>query len=362
MRDEAVRVSAFHGLRTHLGESDLRPIDLALKAEKSDVGRLAVQALESLATRDDQALARLVGTLDAKTAEVRLAAVVGLESAHDPRSPESNLACADLESCRRPSGRPGPALSCAAARRAGRPVGGAASRWRTPTPRSVGPHSCWRCTRASGCSRPCAGATRSCSGSSRSWKVEGVGPAGRPARHAGRLSDARQSDHGPEKKKAKAAKATAPRPAEPSLDDADFEPLLQATASRALDTSLRGARGLAILGDPRAFGLLLQLSREEDKAARAEVCRAMAALADPRAAERLRSMLHDAEAEVRDAAFTAMARLHQADPLAAAESGLNASHEDVRRRGLQALVEQIRKTPKRAPRARPGAAGPRPQR
>ncbi len=90
-RDEAVRVSAFHGLRKHLGESDLRPIDLALKAEKPDVGRLAVQALEALAPRDDQALARLAGALDAKTAEVRLAAVVGLESAYDPRSAESNL-------------------------------------------------------------------------------------------------------------------------------------------------------------------------------------------------------------------------------------------------------------------------------
>src|SRR5207244_3951257 len=32
-------------------------------------------------------------------------------------------------------------------------------------------------------------------------------------------------------------------------------------------------------------------------------------------------------------------------PLLAAESGLNASHEDVRRRGLQALVDQLRKVP-----------------
>src|SRR5262249_11015942 len=140
------------------------------------------------------------------------------------------------------------------------------------------------------------------------------------------------------KKKAKTARTTS-SPDDVSLDDADFEPLLQATASRALDTSLRGARGLAILGDPRAFGLLLQLSREEDKAARAEVCRAMGALADPRSAQRLCSMLHDPEAEVRDAAFTAVMRLHEADPLDAAEPGLNASHEDVRRRGLQALVE-----------------------
>ncbi len=90
-RDEAVRVSAFHGLRKHLGESDLRPIDLALKAEKPDVGRLAVQALEPLAAKDDQALARLTDALNAKTAEVRLAAVVSLESVSEPRSPESNL-------------------------------------------------------------------------------------------------------------------------------------------------------------------------------------------------------------------------------------------------------------------------------
>jgi ParB family chromosome partitioning protein len=49
-----------------------------------------------------------------------------------------------------------------------------------------------------------------------------------------------------------------------TLDAPAIEPLLQATASRALDTCLRGGRGLAVLGDPQAFGLLLQLSREED--------------------------------------------------------------------------------------------------
>ena len=76
----------------------------------------------------------------------------------------------------------------------------------------------------------------------------------------------------------------------PALSEADLEPLLQATASRALDTCLRGARGLAVLGDPRAFGMLLQLSREEDTPARVEVCRALAALDDPRSLKRLRSL------------------------------------------------------------------------
>src|SRR5262245_57535270 len=133
-------------------------------------------------------------------------------------------------------------------------------------------------------------------------------------------------------------------PTLPDLTEDDLAPLLQATASRSLDTCLRGARGLAVLGDPRAFGLLLQLSREASPAARAEVCRALGALDDPRSAARLRSMLYDPDPAVRDAAFTSLARLLTADPLQAAEAGLSAAFEDVRRRGLQILVERLRKT------------------
>ncbi|MGP0065863.1 MAG: HEAT repeat domain-containing protein [Isosphaeraceae bacterium] len=363
-RDEAVRVSAFHGLRKHLGESDLRPIDLALKAEKPDVGRLAVQALETLAPRDEQALARLVGALNAKTAEVRLAAVVGLESAYDARSPESNLSAlasthadvrrAALIRLYRRRMLDQPAVQSALRRRAedadpevrrtafllalhtrDRLLQLLRSRDPELQRQLVELESTAGLDPGAGRGSPDPGAGRGSPD-----PAQGAG-RGSPDPAQGATEGLRQTSV---KKKEKPAKATTDSTAEPSLDDADFEPLLQSTASHALDTSLRGARGLAVLGDPRAFGLLLQLSREEDKAARAEVCRAMAALADPRAAERLRSMLHDAEPEVRDAAFTAMARLHQADPLAAAESGLNASHEDVRRRGLQALVDQLRKT------------------
>jgi ParB family chromosome partitioning protein len=139
----------------------------------------------------------------------------------------------------------------------------------------------------------------------------------------------------------------------PALGEDDLTPLLQATASRSLDTCLRGARGLAVLGDPRAFGLLLQLSREQDPAARVEVCRALAALEDPRAADRLRSLLYDPEAAVRDAAFTALANLQAAQPLQYASAGLNAAFEDVRRRGLEALVRFLRKSPSDAGRAGP---------
>jgi ParB family chromosome partitioning protein len=139
----------------------------------------------------------------------------------------------------------------------------------------------------------------------------------------------------------------------PDLGEDDLTPLLQATASRSLDTCLRGARGLAVLGDPRAFGLLLQLSREQDPAARAEVCRALAALDDPRAADRLRSLLYDEAAAVRDAAFTALSQLQAPDPLRYAGAGLSAAHEDVRRRGLEALVSFLRQSPQHA-----GSAGP----
>ena len=144
----------------------------------------------------------------------------------------------------------------------------------------------------------------------------------------------------PAKEKARAVKPSA---TQLNLEEADYNPLLQATASRALDVCLMGARGLSILGDPRAFGLLLQLSREDDTAARVEVCRAMAALDDPRAVKRLRSLLYDKEAAVRDAAFSALLALHNEQPLTVAESGLSAAFEDVRRRGLQVLISETKK-------------------
>jgi ParB family chromosome partitioning protein len=90
-RDEAVRMAAFQGLRRHLGANELRPLNLALKAEKADIGKAAVQALEGLAARDDQAMARLVDALDNKVPDVRLAALDSLERVHPADSPEADL-------------------------------------------------------------------------------------------------------------------------------------------------------------------------------------------------------------------------------------------------------------------------------
>ena len=77
----------------------------------------------------------------------------------------------------------------------------------------------------------------------------------------------------------------------------------------------------------------------------------MAALDDPRAVNRLRSLLHDTESSVRDAAFSALAQIQKHDPLQSAEAGLNAPFEDVRKRGLQLLVEAIRQSSPQPPSA-----------
>jgi ParB family chromosome partitioning protein len=89
--DEAVRVLAFEGLVKHAGPGELRPLVLSLKAEKADIGVRAVQALQGLAGKDDQAMARLVEALSAKTPEIRKAALASLEKIHSADSPEASL-------------------------------------------------------------------------------------------------------------------------------------------------------------------------------------------------------------------------------------------------------------------------------
>ena len=336
------RLAAFEGLRKHQGEAELRPIELALKSKHGDVGCAAVRVLEARAGQDDRAFARLVDTLNAKQAEVRLAALAALESAFDPNSPEASLSALKSKHAdvRRQAlvrllqrgllGASG--VSTALSRRledddqdvrrtafllllSTRPPLLALLRQRDPE------------------------LNRQLS------ELEGTPPTtdeGAPGR----------KPKGP-KARSKGAKAGADETGSSlALADEDLAPLLQATASRSLDSSLRGAWGLALLGDPRAFGLLLQLSREKEAQARVEVCRALGALDDPRAIERLRSLLHDEKPEVRDAAFSALVQIHQSDPLLAAESGLASNFEDVRRRALQELINTLRNAPGQAVEAR----------
>ncbi|WP_437691469.1 HEAT repeat domain-containing protein [Sorangium sp. So ce176] len=124
--------------------------------------------------------------------------------------------------------------------------------------------------------------------------------------------------------------------AEPA--EADLEPLLAAVACRTPDTAVRGARGLAQLGDTRALGALLQLTREQDPSLRRQAATALAELRDTRAEKRLIWMLDDADGSVRAAALDAYARLEPSAPLAVAEASLRSSQEDIRVRGLDRLV------------------------
>lgn len=127
-----------------------------------------------------------------------------------------------------------------------------------------------------------------------------------------------------------------------SLTEEDLAPLLTAMACRTPDTALRGARGLADLGDLRALGALLQLTREPDKQIRCRTAAALQALKDPRAKKRLVWMLDDTDADVRSAAYEAYERL-ETNPNELAESALRSAQKDIRVRGLNLLVKQSNK-------------------
>jgi ParB family chromosome partitioning protein len=90
-QEEAVRIQAFEGLRRHAEPHDLRPLALALKANKADIGVRAVQVLEGLARTDDPARARLTEALQSQVPDVRRAALASLEKIHGPDSPQASL-------------------------------------------------------------------------------------------------------------------------------------------------------------------------------------------------------------------------------------------------------------------------------
>ncbi|MEK6238061.1 MAG: HEAT repeat domain-containing protein [Planctomycetales bacterium] len=321
-KDEAIRRAAFAGLRKLLGDGDFRPIDLALKASKADVGVEAVRALESLAKKDDQALHRLENALDVKPIEVRRAALASLEIVHGKDSPDSNLLA--LKGKHDDVRRLG-LIRLFQRKMLGHPRVLSAIRWRQEDREAEVRQTAVLVSLFTRDKLATAVRARDLDLHRRMWELESFDQGGA----------------------AKAKPKALPKQPKPpgKLSAEDYDPLLQAAASRALDTCLLGARCLALLGDSRAFGMLLQLSRENETQARVEVCRAFSALEDPRGVRRLRSLLHDEAAEVRDAAFSALARLHQDDPLSAAEAGLKATHEDVRGRALQALIQEIKRRP-----------------
>ncbi|MFO0758413.1 MAG: HEAT repeat domain-containing protein [Byssovorax sp.] len=351
--EEQVRRAALDGLRALEGQAALRPLELALGVNKRDVGVAAVEALTALGKSDDQAMARLVRALDDDPVEVRAAALAGLEQLHDAASPEASLIA--LRS-RRPDIRRLALVRCFQRKLLDRSEVGAALRKHEGDSDADVRRTAFL---VAVMSRPALGEALAGRDRDLGRQLDELSTFGQKVEPAAE-GEAGEKAEKTEKVEAKPAKGKKAKAAEkepeakpskgeaksaPALTEADLRPLLEAMASRALDTCLLGARGLAALQDERAFGTLLQLTNERSAPARVEACKALAELGDPRGVQRLRQMLRDGDGAVRDAAFSALSRLLDKGPLDAAEAGLLAPQEDVRGRALQLLARQLKKDP-----------------
>lgn len=132
-----------------------------------------------------------------------------------------------------------------------------------------------------------------------------------------------------------------------TLGDSDLEPLFAALTCRHWDTALRATRSLALLGDSRSTGALLQLSREGNVEVRRAVVdalcvAAMAMPGDSRLSARLRWLLDDSDATVRTDAFDSLSLLGLPEgppaELELAALALRSSQADIRLRALAVLV------------------------
>ncbi len=336
--DPQVRIQAFEGLRSLAGKTELGPIELALAANQTNIGILAVSALESLAKKDDRARQILIRTLDAKRLEVSRAAMRSLETVFPKNSAEPTLIAAAAST---PEVRRLALIRCyqrnllgqsrvqAVLRRSGEDD--------QPTVRETAfLISLLGNDRLATAVRQRDSVLHRQLNELESFDFDSVASD----------SVANKDDQDPAAKEPPKPKANKVK-----LKPEDLDALLTAISSRATDTCLSGACALASLGDARAFGTLLQLSREEDAKVRVQVCRALESLGDSRAQQRLETLINDEAAEVRDAAFTALTSLPAETPLAAAESGLSSQYADVRSRGLQALVSTLRKSKAKADKA-----------
>ncbi len=137
---------------------------------------------------------------------------------------------------------------------------------------------------------------------------------------------------------AEAALQKLPQDGSASIGVDDERPLLLALASRLPDTAMRGAWVLANLGDVRALGALLQLTRHPEADVRKSAATLLAAYKNDDARTRLVWLFDDAAAPVRAAAFDAFAA-GESDKRAVADVALRSSHEDIRVRGLEALLK-----------------------
>ena len=312
--DKAIRVAALDGLRAQLGEKNLHPLKLALDHET--IGPVAVMALAKLAKSDDQAMTMLMRSLQNKQRETRISAIEALETLYPDDSSEPSLLSLDSKHAdvrelaivrlfQRKLLSEGRVRS--ALRRAG------------DDPNESVRKIAFHVSLLSSEKLTLAIRSRSAQFHRQIWQIE-------------QLEGTKKEKAPPKIKESKL-----------DLEPADYTPLVQAMASSTLDTSLLGAQALALLGDNRALGLLLQLSRVDSAEARVQVSKALASLGNERAIQRLILMLNDSTEHVRDVSYSGLAKIYQKAPLTAAESGLKSEHADIRRRGLHSLVSVIKK-------------------
>lgn len=131
-----------------------------------------------------------------------------------------------------------------------------------------------------------------------------------------------------------------PKPSKTPLSAEQLEPLLQGLSNRFADLSFAAAYGLALLQDPRAFGLLLLLSQDKEVSIRRGVAQALAALQLPDSQATLSHLLNDPDSSVRDAAFMALARLEN-NPLHLAKLGFASKQQDIHALALKTLLDHL---------------------
>ena len=136
-------------------------------------------------------------------------------------------------------------------------------------------------------------------------------------------------------------------------------PLLDAASCRHVDIALSGARALILLGDGRAIGVLLQLTREDSVGVRLEACSALKDVAQllkkssqseqssylaSTTLGRLKWLIQDGNASLRGKAFDALLELkdEQSDPIELVYWAIGSAYEDIRLRALQLLLSSFK--------------------
>jgi len=324
---QTVRTAALAALRELEKDAPLAPLRAALDSKFADVREAAVSALVALVTSSPLAAGLIASAVADADARVRRAAVAALVAIHPAKSTEPLRIAFDRGTA--------DVRAEALLRGATQKLGGDAGF--TPlVGKALDDED-------AGVRRIAYVVTTLAEPALVAWldaRDEAFGRAMQDVvRHVREIDGAKSGE--PSEAEAKAIRARLVDAVAPpsTLDEKQREPLLALLACRTADTSLRGARGLALLGDMRALGALLTISRDADANLRRESARALAALHDPRAKRRLVWMLNDADAQVRDAAFQCTESV-EPDALALAQAALRGSEEDIRVRGLDVLVKQ----------------------